>query len=71
LTTRNGRELVRWVSAPVSYFGQGSPYLHLGLAPEDVVELTVLPPYGVEPRAIPREQLVPGAQRLVDLSQGW
>jgi hypothetical protein len=66
-----GGELVRWASAPVSYLGQGSPFLHLGLAPEDVVELTVLPPYGAEPRAIAPELLVPDVRRLVDLSQGW
>jgi hypothetical protein len=69
--TADGRELVRWASAPVSYFGQGSPYLHLGLAPAEVVELTVFPPYGGAPRSIETEALVPDARRLVDLSGGW
>ena len=65
---RGGAELARWVAAPVSYFGQGSPYLHLGLAPSAIAELVVEPAYGGEPRVVPGDALVPDGQSLVDLA---
>jgi hypothetical protein len=71
LRLADGRELLRLASAPVSYFGQGSPLAHVGVPPEELVELTVLLPYGAEPKRFTPEQLAPGALRIADLGSAW
>jgi hypothetical protein len=63
----DGRELLRLASAPVSYFGQGSSFVHVGVPPEEIAQLTVLPPYGAEPRQFGAGELSPGRLRIADL----
>jgi len=68
--TRDGRALLRTAAAPVSYFGQGAAEVHLGLAPEQVLELVVEPLHGGAPRQLEGAALSVNGRAVVDLGGG-